>query len=55
MKTIELETKDARVLIELLERGLAYTDTYYRDYKKMEGVQTKVVEQLQAQGMIKRR
>ena len=51
MKTIELETKDAKTLIELMERGLAYTDAYYRDYKKMGNVSDKVVEQLHAQGM----
>lgn len=51
MKTIELETKDAKILIELMERGLAYTDAYYRDYKKVSNVSNKVIEQLHAQGM----
>lgn len=55
MKTIELETKEARVLVELLERGLAYTDAYYRDYKKMDRVSDKVITQLCAQGMLKGR
>ena len=37
MKTLKLKNKDADKLIELMNRGLAYTDAYhYRDYKSQE-------------------
>ena len=50
IKKIELETKDVKTLVELLDRGLAYTDSYYRDYKRMSGVWDKVITQLKEQG-----
>lgn len=50
-KTISLTLKDTRILIELIKRGLAYTDAYYRDYKKMERVGDEVFNQLKEQGM----
>ena len=50
MKKIELETKDIKTLVELLHRGLAYTDAHYRDYKKMENAWNKVLAQLKEQG-----
>ena len=50
VKTISLETKDMKTLVELLHRGLAYTDMYYRDYKKMDGIWDKVLAQLKEQG-----
>ena len=53
MKHIELETKDARKLIELMHRGLAYTDAYYRDYKKQQKTFNLVMKQLKEQGMFK--
>lgn len=53
MKTIELETKDARKLIELMQRGLAYTDAYYRDYQKQKKTFNLIIKQLKEQGMCK--
>ena len=50
VKTISLETKDIKTLVELLHRGLAYTDMYYRDYKKMDDIWDKVLVQLKEQG-----
>lgn len=50
-KNISLTLKDARILIELVNRGLAYTDAYYRDYKKMERVSDEVFNQLKEQGL----
>jgi hypothetical protein len=50
IKKIELETKDVKTLVELMHRGLAYTDIYYRDYKKMDGIWDKVFAQLEEQG-----
>lgn len=49
MKTIELENKDVKTLIELLFRGGAYTDMYYRDWKKMKALDDKIREQLSNQ------
>lgn len=49
MKTIKLETKDERLLLELMTRGLVHTQAFYRDWKRMDRIQTKVLEQLQAQ------
>ena len=53
MKHIELETKEARQLFELMHRGLAYTDAYYRDYKKQEKIFNLVIKQLKEQGMFR--
>lgn len=53
MKHIELETKDARKLIELMHRGLAYTDAYYRDCKKQQKTFNLIMKQLKEQGMFK--
>lgn len=53
MKRIELETKEARKLIELMDRGLAYTDSYYRDYKSQQKIFNTVMRQLKEQGMFK--
>lgn len=50
-KNISLTLKDARILIDLINRGLAYTDAYYRDYKKMERVSDEVFNQLKEQGL----
>ena len=50
IKKIELETKDVKTLVELLDRGLGYTDSYYRDYKRMSSVWDKVITQLKEQG-----
>lgn len=49
-KTITLSIRDVKTLVELLDRGLAYTDAYYRDYKKMDNVWEKVFNQLKSQG-----
>lgn len=49
-KKIELTTTDTKILVELLDRGLAYTGAYYRDYRKMERVWGNVIEQLKNQG-----
>lgn len=49
-KKIELESKDAIALVELLDRGRAYTDMYYRDDKKMDRIFWDVVKQLEQQG-----
>ena len=51
MKTIELENKDVKTLIELLFRGGAYTDMYYKDWKKMKALDDKIREQLSNQGV----
>lgn len=53
MKQIKLGTKEARKLIELMNRGLAYTDGYYRDYKSQKKIFNTVMEQLKEQGMFK--
>jgi len=53
MKHIELESKDARKLFELMDRGLAYTDAYYRDYKGQQRIFNLIVKQLKEQGMFK--
>ena len=49
-KTINLSLKDTKTLVELLHRGLAYTDMYYRDYRRMDGVWDNVINQLKSQG-----
>lgn len=51
MKTIELNNKDVKTLIELLFRGGAYTDMYYRDWKRMQTLDDKIREQLSKQGV----
>lgn len=50
IKKIELETKDIKTLVKLLDRGLGYTDSYYKDYKRMSSVWDKVITQLKEQG-----
>lgn len=52
MKELQLNVRDTKILVELLDRGLAYTDAYYtsRDYNKMERVWNKVIKQLKEQG-----
>ena len=52
MKTIKLTRNDASVLIELMFRGTAYTDMYYRSSKKMNRIFNLVKKQLEEQGMI---
>lgn len=49
-KTITLKTKDAKTLVELLDRGLCYTDAYYRSFGRVERVYDEVLNQLKAQG-----
>lgn len=49
-KTITLETKDTKTLVELLHRGLAYTDAYYRSSGRVERVYDEVLNQLKTQG-----
>lgn len=53
MKQIKLETKEARKLIELMDRGLAYTDSHYRDYKSQNKIFNTVMRQLKEQDMFK--
>lgn len=53
MKHIELESKDARKLFKLMDRGLVYTDAYYRDYKGLQRIFNLIVKQLKEQGMFK--
>lgn len=50
-KNISLNLKDTRILIELIERGLAYTNAHYRDYKKMNRVADEIYTQLEEQGI----
>lgn len=53
MKTIKLTRNDASALIELMFRGTAYTDMYYRSSsKKMDRIFNLVKKQLEEQGMI---
>lgn len=49
-KTITLSTKDAKTLVELLHRGLCYTDAYYRSFGRVERVYNDVLGQLKTQG-----
>jgi hypothetical protein len=51
MKNIVLTRKEASDLVELLFRGTAYTDMYYRSGKRMENIFNLVKEQLKVQGM----
>lgn len=47
MKTFKLKNKDADKLIELMNRGLAYTDAHhYRDYKSQEKLFNIIINQL---------
>lgn len=46
MKILKLKNKDADKLIELMNRGLAYTDAYYRDYKSQEKIFNLIKNQL---------
>lgn len=50
-KIISLDLKDARILIELIDRGLTYTNAHYRDYKKMNRVADEIYTQLEEQGI----
>ena len=49
-KTITLKTEDAKTLVELLNRGIAYTDAYYRSFGRVERVYDEVLNQLKSQG-----
>lgn len=49
-KTVTLKTEDAKTLVELLFRGLAYTDAHYRSFGRVERVYDEVLNQLKAQG-----
>ena len=55
MKHITLDTKQAKKLIELMERGLAYTDEHYREnaYEPQKRIFNTVMRQLKDQGMFK--
>lgn len=47
MKILNLKTKDADKLIELMNRGLAYTDAYhYTDYKSQKKLFNLIKNQL---------
>ena len=52
MKTINITTKQAQDLVELLFRGMAYTDMYYRQGKRCSKIYNEVIEQLKSQGGI---
>ena len=45
-KQIELTTKEAKDLSDLMFRGLAYTDAYYRSSKRMKIIYLKVMMQI---------
>ena len=47
MKKITITTKQAESLKELMNRGLAYTDMFYRYSKSMENIYKIVNQQLQ--------
>ncbi len=49
-KTITLSTKDAKTLVELLHRGLCYTDAHYRSFGRVERVYNDVLGKLKTQG-----
>lgn len=55
MKCIILDTKQARKLIELMDRGLAYTDEHYHEnaYNPQKRIFNIVMKQLKDQGMFK--
>lgn len=52
IKKIELPTKDMKLMVELLDRGRAYSDEYYssKDCDKMEKIWNNVIDQLKQQG-----
>lgn len=50
-KNISLNLKDSRILVELIDRGLAYTNAHYRDYRKMNRVADEIYTQLEEQGI----
>lgn len=47
MKNITLTTRQAESLKELMNRGLAYTDMFYKYSKRMENIYKTVDQQLQ--------
>lgn len=47
MKKIIITTRQAESLKELMNRGLAYTDMFYRYSKRMENIYKIVNQQLQ--------
>ena len=55
MKHITLDTKQAKKLIELMDRGLAYTDEHYHEnaYKPQQKIFNIKMRQLKEQGMFK--
>jgi len=55
MKLIILDTKQARRLIELMDRGLAYTDEHYHEngHASQKKIFNKVMKQLKDQRMFK--
>lgn len=47
MKTvITLEKRNIKPLMELLERGLAYSDMFYNDGRRMEKIHDKVLQEI---------
>ena len=46
MKILKLKNKEADKLIQLMNRGLAYTDAHYMDYKSQEKIFNLVKNQL---------
>lgn len=48
MKKITITTKQAESIKELMNRGLAYTDMFYRYSKRMENIYKIVNQQLQS-------
>lgn len=55
MKHIILDTKQARKLVELMDRGLAYTDEHYHEnaYAPLKRIFNTVMKQLKDQRMFK--
>ena len=47
MKKIIITTRQAEALKELMNRGLAYTDMFYKYYKRMDNIYKIVNQQLQ--------
>ena len=47
MKKIVITTRQAESLKELMNRGLAYTDMFYKHYKRMDNIYKIVNQQLQ--------
>jgi len=52
MKKLEFNTKDCETLVELLFRGLAYTDGFYSTncYPKVKRIFEKTIKQFEKQG-----